>query len=63
MARTIVLIHGAWMTPLCWDGFVRRYEAEGISLHRPGLALRRPPRARAAPLARPGAGAASASAS
>jgi alpha-beta hydrolase superfamily lysophospholipase len=29
MAKTIVLIHGAWMTPLCWEGFVRRYEARG----------------------------------
>jgi len=56
VARTIVLIHGAWMTPLCWDGFVRRYEARDIAASpRPGL--RRPPRARAAPLARPGAGA------
>jgi alpha-beta hydrolase superfamily lysophospholipase len=29
MTRTIVLIHGAWMTPLCWENFVRRYEARG----------------------------------
>ena len=25
MAGTIVLIHGAWMTPARWDGFAGRY--------------------------------------
>ena len=24
-----MLIHGAWMTPLCWEGFIRRYESRG----------------------------------
>jgi len=25
----IVLIHGLWMTSLCWEGWIRRYEAKG----------------------------------
>lgn len=29
MSKTIVLVHGAWMTPLCWEHFTRRYEAAG----------------------------------
>jgi pimeloyl-ACP methyl ester carboxylesterase len=29
MSQTIVLIHGAWMTPLCWEHVVKRYEAAG----------------------------------
>jgi pimeloyl-ACP methyl ester carboxylesterase len=28
-ARTIVLIHGLWMTPLCWEHWIERYEAAG----------------------------------
>jgi pimeloyl-ACP methyl ester carboxylesterase len=28
-ARTIVLIHGLWMTPLCWEHWIARYEAAG----------------------------------
>ncbi len=51
MTRTIVLIHGAWMTPLCWEGFVRRYEARGYRViapawpydDRPVAELRRSP--------------------
>jgi pimeloyl-ACP methyl ester carboxylesterase len=31
MARPIVLIHGAWMTPACWDLFVARYQARGYT--------------------------------
>jgi pimeloyl-ACP methyl ester carboxylesterase len=26
---TIVLIHGLWMTPLCWENWVERYESRG----------------------------------
>ena len=26
-ARTIVLIHGLWMTPLSWEHWIERYEA------------------------------------
>src|ERR1035437_1297445 len=29
MTRPIVLIHGALMTPACWDLFVARYQARG----------------------------------
>lgn len=28
-SRTIVLIHGLWMTPLCWEGWIERYEGRG----------------------------------
>ncbi|GAA5131749.1 alpha/beta hydrolase [Luteolibacter yonseiensis] len=27
--RTIVLVHGLWVTPLCWEHFKRHYEALG----------------------------------
>lgn len=48
---TIVLIHGLWMTALCWENWVRRYEARGFKVVArgwPGLegdieALRRDP--------------------
>lgn len=29
MTRTIVFIHGAWVTPLCWEKFVPFFEARG----------------------------------
>jgi pimeloyl-ACP methyl ester carboxylesterase len=29
MTRTVVLIHGAWVGPGCWDQFRARYEARG----------------------------------
>jgi pimeloyl-ACP methyl ester carboxylesterase len=29
MARTIVLIHGAWLTPAAWERFKTRYEGKG----------------------------------
>jgi len=29
MTTTIVLVHGAWVTPACWDRFIARYEARG----------------------------------
>ena len=35
MAKTIVLIHGAWMTPLCWEGFVHRYRDRGYDVIAP----------------------------
>jgi len=54
MARrfdTIVLIHGLWMTALCWEQWVRRYQGQGyrvIARSWPGMegdieALRRDP--------------------
>ncbi len=35
MAGTIVLIHGAWMTPACWDGFAGRYRNRGYTVIAP----------------------------
>ncbi len=34
-AKTIVLIHGLWMTPLCWEGWVERYTARGYKVLAP----------------------------
>ena len=30
MKKTIVFIHGAWMTPLCWEKFIPFFEAKGF---------------------------------
>lgn len=30
MNRTMVFIHGAWMTPLCWEKFTDFYQSKGI---------------------------------
>jgi hypothetical protein len=32
--RTIVLIHGLWMTPTSWDPFRRYYEDRGANDHK-----------------------------
>ena len=29
MKKTVVFIHGAWMTPLCWEKFIPFFEAKG----------------------------------
>ena len=29
MTRTVVFVHGAWVTPLCWEHFQQRYEERG----------------------------------
>lgn len=34
-ARTVVLVHGLWMTPLSWEGWVERYEAAGFRVLAP----------------------------
>lgn len=34
-ADTVVLIHGLWMTPLCWENWVARYEAAGLRVLAP----------------------------
>lgn len=31
MSRSIVFIHGAWVTPLCWESFQRFFEERGYS--------------------------------
>ncbi len=35
MSRTILLIHGAWLNAASWEGFKKRYEAAGYSVHAP----------------------------
>lgn len=35
MTRSIVLVHGAWVTPSSWDPFRRPFEAEGYEVHAP----------------------------
>jgi pimeloyl-ACP methyl ester carboxylesterase len=35
MTKTIMLVHGAWLTPTSWDGFKTRYEAKGYTVHAP----------------------------
>ena len=35
MARTIVLIHGAWLNSRAWEGFKARYEARGFTVLTP----------------------------
>ena len=31
MAKTIVFMHGAFMTPLCWEHWIPRFEARGYT--------------------------------
>lgn len=35
MARTIVFIHGAWVTPLCWDSFIGYFGERGYECTAP----------------------------
>lgn len=35
MARTIMLIHGAWLNSRAWEGFKARYEARGLTVLTP----------------------------
>jgi pimeloyl-ACP methyl ester carboxylesterase len=35
MTKTIMLVHGAWLNPDCWEGFKTRYEAQGYTVHAP----------------------------
>ena len=35
MSKTIVLIHGAWVTPASWAGFRQPFEAAGYTVHAP----------------------------
>ncbi|MEP7219537.1 MAG: alpha/beta hydrolase, partial [Bacteroidota bacterium] len=32
---TIVLIHGLWMTPLCWEHWIAHYEQRGFKVLAP----------------------------
>ncbi|KAH8659999.1 Alpha/Beta hydrolase protein [Xylariales sp. PMI_506] len=33
---TIVLIHGLWMTPLCWEDWINHFESKGYEVIAPG---------------------------
>jgi hypothetical protein len=33
MSKTVMLIHGAWLTPAAWSLFRARYEARGYESH------------------------------
>ena len=35
MTKTILFVHGAWVTPRCWDPFRRPFEAAGYEVHAP----------------------------
>ncbi|MBO9712003.1 alpha/beta fold hydrolase [Sphingomonas sp.] len=35
MTGTVMLIHGAWLTPSAWDRFRQRYEAAGMTVSAP----------------------------
>lgn len=35
MAKTLVLVHGAWVTPRSWEPFRRPFEAAGYEVHAP----------------------------
>jgi pimeloyl-ACP methyl ester carboxylesterase len=39
MSNTIVLVHGAWLTPASWDRFRARYEAVGYTVVAPAWPL------------------------
>jgi alpha-beta hydrolase superfamily lysophospholipase len=34
--QTILLIHGLWMTPLCWENFKERFIKLGYNVMTPG---------------------------
>ena len=31
MSNTIIFIHGAWMTPRCWEPFIGYFEQQGYT--------------------------------
>jgi len=33
--KTIVLVHGMFMTPLCWENWIPHYQAKGYRVHAP----------------------------
>jgi len=39
MAKTIVLVHGAWVTPESWDIFRQPFDAAGYTVHAPAWPL------------------------
>jgi pimeloyl-ACP methyl ester carboxylesterase len=51
MTKTILLVHGAWLNALSWEGFKKRYEAKGYTVIAPSWPYddRTPAELRAAP--------------
>jgi len=43
MSKTILLIHGAWLTPAIWQPWIVRYKAQGLHCSRASLAIHGPP--------------------
>lgn len=35
MSKTIVFVHGAWVTPACWEPFRQFFESRGFTTHAP----------------------------
>ncbi len=31
MSKTVMMIHGPWLTPACWDLFRTRYQPQGFT--------------------------------
>ncbi len=46
MSKTVMLIHGAWLTPAAWGLFRARYEARGYKVTAPHWPLEDVPSAR-----------------
>ena len=40
MPQTVMFIHGAWMTPLCWEKFIPFFEAKGYECSAPAWPYR-----------------------
>lgn len=51
MTKTILLVHGAWLNAVSWEGFKKRYEARGFTVVAPSWPFddRSPAELRAAP--------------
>src|SRR5262245_36647655 len=35
MTKTVLLVHGAWLNAVSWEGFKKRYEAKGFTVIAP----------------------------
>ena len=44
--KTVVFVHGMYMTPLCWEHWVRRFKQAGYNCLDSGMAGTRPERRR-----------------
>jgi pimeloyl-ACP methyl ester carboxylesterase len=43
MGKTIVLIHGAWVTPLCWKKYIGFFQSKGFKCLAPAWPYRETP--------------------